>query len=107
MQQLETRSKRCGGTATVGSMEDEKVFVLRSVDNRFFREWIYNPHSEPSFHFVSILSCARAFPDKTMAAAFQRFLETNHEGPVEICEVERGRLLKFVDREPRWHSETA
>jgi hypothetical protein len=85
---------------TVGSVQDhEKVFVLKSVTDKsswFFREWFYHPQErQPSFHFVSILSCARAFPDRALAEMFQRFLETNHH-PVEIFQVERGRLIRPI-----------
>lgn len=84
------------GAATVGSVSnEEKVFVLRNtVEGWYFRTWSWNPQRrEPSFHFVSILSCARAFSDRTLAECFKRFLETNNR-PCEIVPVESGRLLK-------------
>lgn len=85
---------------TVGDMQDDKVFVLRGTDSTFFREWLYDPEKrKPSFRFVSILSCARAFSDKTLAEIFQKFLHDNKYS-VELMRVERGRLIRMANPSP-------
>ena len=78
---------------------DSGYLVLRTDDERFFRDWVRQA-SGPVFHFCAPLACARPFSDEMLAKAFQKFL-SDHGIQTHIFAIEKQKLLRQVSPEPR------